>query len=75
MLVEKVDTPLVNTFGNRLSDLMRSSSLNHVQPSPAVFGLGTRRGANEERVFQLALEVVLFHMVGQKRRNLPAAGM
>ena len=44
---------------------MRCSSVDHVQLSPAVFGLGTRRGSYEQVVLELPLEVVLFDVVGE----------
>lgn len=71
MLVEKVDTARVNTLGDVLADLMRASSVDHVERSPSVLGLGTSRCTDKERVLHLALEVVLLDIVGHSRRNHP----
>lgn len=71
VLVEKVDTARVNTLGDVLADLMRASSVDHVERSPSVLGLGTSRCTDKERVLHLALEVVLLDIVGHSRRNHP----
>lgn len=65
VLVEEVDATFIDTLGNGLSDLMRSAALNHVERCPAVLGLCAGGGADEERVLQLALQVVLLDMVGE----------
>lgn len=65
MLVKEVDATLVDTLGNGLSNLMRSTTVNHVQIRPSVLSIGTRRGTNEKRISQLTLEVVLLNMVGK----------
>lgn len=72
MLVEEVDAALVDALGDILADLVRRPSLDHVEGSPAVLGLGTGRGADEEAVLELSLEVVLLDMVGEENGNLPA---
>lgn len=74
MLIKKVDLPRVQPFGNRLSNLVRTTALNHVQIGPAALRLGTGRGTHEQLVSQLALEVVLLDMVCQCGGNFPATG-
>lgn len=71
MLVEEVDAALVDAFGDLLADLVRASAVDHVQRGPAVLRLGARRRADKERVLQLALEVVLFDMIGHVCWHLP----
>lgn len=71
MLVEKVDASRVDSLGNILADLVRASSVDHVESSPSVLGLGTCRGADEEGVLHLALEVVLLNVVGHGSWDLP----
>lgn len=41
MFVEELDVSIVDALGNLLADLMGSSSLDHVEASPSVFGLCT----------------------------------
>lgn len=71
MLVEEVDAARVDALGNVLADLVRASAVDHVESGPSVLSLGTGRGANEERVLELALEVVLLDIVGHGDRDLP----
>lgn len=71
MLVEEVDAPLVDTLGDGLSDLVRAPALNHVEAGPPVLRLGARRRADEERVAELALEVVLLDVVGEEGGDFP----
>jgi hypothetical protein len=71
VLVEEVDATLVDTLGNLLADLVRASTVNHVQSCPAVLGLGTRRSTDEERVLELALEIILLDVIGHVSRHLP----
>jgi hypothetical protein len=71
VLVEEVDAARVDTLGDILADLVRASSVDHVERSPSVLGLGTSRGTDKERVLHLALEVVLLDIVGHSSRNLP----
>lgn len=42
MLIEELDIAVVDTLGNLLSDLMRTSPLDHVEPRPSVLRLSTR---------------------------------
>lgn len=55
MLVEELDVPDVDALRNLLAHLVRTPPLNHVELRPAVFRLCARRGAHEERVFELPL--------------------
>lgn len=71
MFVEKVDGAIVNALGDGLADLVRTPALDHVQAGPAVLRLGARRGSDEERVAQLALQVVLLDVVGQEGGHFP----
>jgi hypothetical protein len=64
MLVEELDVTVVDPLCNLLANLMRRPALNHIQARPSVLRLSTRRGANEEVVLELALEIVLLNMVG-----------
>jgi hypothetical protein len=64
MLVKELDIAIVDPLCNLLANLMRRPALNHVQPRPSVLRLRTRRRANEEVVFELALEVVVLDVVG-----------
>lgn len=73
MLVEKVDSSRVDSLGDVLADLVRASSVDHVESSPSVLRLGTGRGADEQGVLHLALEVVLLDVVGHSSGNLPVA--
>jgi len=74
MLVEELDLAVVDAFGDFLADLMGRAALDHIKTGPAVLGLSARGGTDEEVVFQLALEAVLFDMVGQRGRDFPAGG-
>lgn len=71
MLVEEVDAPLVDALGDGLADLVRAPPLNHVEAGPPVLRLGARRRADEERVAELALEVVLLDVVGEEGGDFP----
>ena len=71
MFVEELDPPLIDALGNLLADLVRGPPLNHIQFCPSILRLGTRRSADEQRVFELPLQVVLLHMVGKGRGNFP----
>jgi len=71
MLVEELDIAIVDSLCNLFSDLVGGASLNHVQTSPAVLRLRTGRGAHEEVVLQLALQVVLFNVVCQSNGHFP----
>lgn len=64
MLVEKVDSAIVDTLRDRLTDLMRTPPVDHIQASPSVLCLGPGGRANEEGVSQLALKAVLLDVVG-----------
>ena len=70
MLIKKVYPALIDTFGNLFPDLMRTSTLDHVQSCPSILRLGSAGGSHKQRVLELPLEVVLFHMVGQSCRDL-----
>lgn len=63
MLVEELDVAIVDAFRNLLADLVRSTSLNHVEFSPSIFCFSTRGGANKKVVLELALEAVLLDMI------------
>lgn len=63
MLIKKVDLSIIQPLGNLLSDLVRTPPLNHVQRRPPVLCLSTGRSTHEQRVPELALQVVLFDMV------------
>jgi hypothetical protein len=65
VLVEKVDSAVVDPFGNCLANLVRRSALNHIQASPSVLGLSTRGCPNEQAISQLPLQVVLLYVVGE----------
>lgn len=65
MLIEELDVAVVDALRNLFSYLMRRPPFDHVQASPSVFSLGTRRSANEEVVFELAFQSVLLDMVGK----------
>lgn len=75
MLVEEVDAPLVDALGDGLADLVRAPPLNHVEAGPPVLRLGAGRRADEERVAELALEVVLLDMVGEEGGDFPGGGV
>lgn len=65
MLIEKLDVAIVDASSNFLADLVRGPPLDHIETCPSVFGLSAGGGANEQVVFELALEVVFFNMVGK----------
>ena len=73
MLIEKVDLPRVQPFGNRLANLVGTPALDHVQIGPAALRLRARRGTHEQGVSQLALKVVLLDMVRQRGGNFPVS--
>lgn len=64
MLVKEVDATFIDTLGNGLANLVRASPGDHVQLGPSVLGFHTRRGADKQVVLELALQFVLFNMVG-----------
>lgn len=72
VLVEEVDTARVDALGNVLADLVRASAVDHVELGPSVLSLGAGGGADEQRVLELALEVVGLDIVGHGGGNLPA---
>lgn len=65
MFVEELDVSVVDALGDFFADLVRAASFDHVVARPSILGFGTRGSAHEEVVFKLALEVVLFHVLGQ----------
>ena len=70
MLVEEIDAPLVNTLSDRLADLVRAPSLNHVERGPPVLSLGAGRGTDEQTISQLPLQAILLDVVGQEGGHL-----
>jgi len=70
VLVEELDVAVVDALCDVLADLVRAPPLDHVVARPSVLGLGAGRGADEEVVFELALEAVLLDMVCQCGRSL-----
>lgn len=75
MLVEELDSALIDTLGNCLADLMGRPTLDHVKARPSVLSLGTRRCSHEQRVSQLALQVVFLDVIREKGRNLPVGAV
>jgi len=71
MLIKELDSAIIYSFGNIFSNLMRAPPLNHIQSCPPVLGFRATRRADEQRVSQLALEVILLDMVRQHGRDLP----
>lgn len=71
MFVEEFDLPGIDTLGNFLADLVRGPPLDHIQSRPSILRLGTRGSADEQRVLELPLQVILLHMIGQGGRDLP----
>lgn len=71
MLVEEVDVTIVDSLCDLLAHLMRRPALDHVKTCPSILSLSTRRGANEEIVLELALEVVLLDMIGKRSWDFP----
>lgn len=69
MLVEELDITIVDALCNFLTYLMRRTALDHVIAGPSVFSFGPRGRAYEEVVLELALEVILFNMVGKGSRD------
>lgn len=63
MLIKKLNIARIDSLCNLLSDLVRASPLNHIEPGPAVLGLGAGGGSDEQAVFEFALEVVFFDVV------------
>ena len=63
MLIEELDLTVVDSLGNLSADLVRAAALDHVQARPAVLGLCAGRGAHEQVVLELSLQVVLLDMV------------
>jgi hypothetical protein len=72
MLIEELNIAIVDALGNLLADLVRASTLNHVQSRPAVLRLCAGRRADKECIFQLALEAVLLDVICQSRGNFSA---
>ena len=64
MLVAHTDAAFVDAGGDVLAGLVRPAAVDHVIFSPAVFGLGTDGGADEQVELPLALQVVLLNVLG-----------
>jgi hypothetical protein len=71
MLIKELDPPLIDTLRNLLANLMRRSSLDHIQSRPSVLSLRTRRCTNKEVVFELALQAIAFDMIRESGRDFP----
>lgn len=67
MFIEEFDIAIIDPLCNLLAHLMRAPSLNHVEASPPVLCFCARRRADEEVVFEFALQTVLFDVVGEGR--------
>lgn len=63
MLIEELNLTIVDSLGNLSADLVRATALDHVQACPAVLGLCAGRGAHEQVVLELPLQVVLLDVV------------
>ena len=70
MLVEKMYPAFVDAFCNLFANLMRTSTLDHVQSCPSILRLCSAGRSHKQGEFQLPLQVVLFDMVGKGRGNL-----
>lgn len=70
MLVEEVYPALIDALCDLFPNLMRTSTLDHVQSCPSIFRFRSTGRSHEQGVLELPLEVVLFHMVGKGCRNL-----
>lgn len=75
MLIKELDIAIVDSLCDLLSDLVRAAALNHVQARPAILRLRTGRGAHEEVILELALEVVLLDVVCQSDGHLPVQSL
>ncbi len=69
MLVAHPDASGVDSRGDVLAGLVRPAAVDHVQCCPAVFGLSTDGGADEEVELHLALQVVCLDMISQGDGN------
>ena len=65
MLVEEVYPAFIDAFCNVFPNLVRTPTLDHVQPCPSIFCLGSAGRSHKQGVLELPLEVVLLHMVGK----------
>jgi len=74
VLVEELDVAIVDPLCNLLADLVRTTAFDHVQLRPSVLCLCSRRGSDEEVVFELALKAILLDMIGQGGGYLPEKG-
>lgn len=68
MLIEEQGSVVVDGLCDWLTNLMRGSSVDHVQVGPSGF-FWTGGGTDEQVEAQFAFQVVLFHVVGQCGRN------
>ena len=71
MLIKELDLAIVDSLGDFFSDLVRATSLNHVQAGPAVLGLCAGGSTDKQVVLQLSLEVVLLDMVCESNGSHP----
>lgn len=65
MLVKEVYPPFIDASCNIFPNLMGTSTLDHVQSCPSIFGLRSAGRSHKQGVLELPLEVVLLHMVGK----------
>ena len=65
MLVEEVYPAFIDPFCNIFPNLMRTPTLDHVQPCPSIFCLGSAGRSNKQGILELPLEVILLHVVGK----------
>jgi len=72
MLIEEVDIAVVDSFCDFLSNLMRSSPLNHVEFCPSVLRFCSGRSTDEKVVLELSLQVVLLYVVCKSSRYFPS---
>lgn len=71
MFIKELDLTTVDSLGNFLSNLVRTSSLDHVESRPTILRLCTGRRPDEKGVFQLTLQVVLLDVVRQCSGDFP----
>ncbi|KAI5286554.1 hypothetical protein KEM52_001950, partial [Ascosphaera acerosa] len=71
VLVEEVDVAVVDPLGDVAPHLVRRPPLDHVQLRPPVLRVCPRARPHEQVVLQLALQVVLLHVVGQRLGDHP----
>jgi hypothetical protein len=64
VLVAHADAAFVDAGSDVLAGLVGPAAVDHVIGSPAVFGLGTDGGADEQVELPLALQVVLLNVLG-----------